>query len=76
VVITDTERYVDPGPITIRKGEFDILKRHEHTIKQQFAAYVRAYKREVSRRVANPALHPSALCQYAALKYFHRELGL
>ena len=76
VVITDIVRYIDPAPVTIRQHEYNVLKQREYLIRKQFSSYVAAYKKEVRRRMKNPALPVSALCRYASLKYFHKELGL
>ncbi len=76
VVITDSAQYIDPAPVTIRQHEYNFLKQREYLIKKQFSSYVASYKKEIRRRRKNPALPVSALCRYASLKYFHRELGL
>lgn len=76
VVITDKALYIDPSPVTIRRHEFNVLKQREHQIRQQFSSYVHSYKKEILRRLKNPALPVSALCRYSSLKYFHKELGL
>jgi len=76
VVITDSAQYVDPAPVTIRRHEYNFLKQREYLIKKQFSSYVASYKKEIRRHQKNPALPVSALCRYASLKYFHRELGL
>jgi protein AbiQ len=76
VVFTDTDKYIDPAPVTIRQHEFNVLKQHEYIIKKQFSSYVLAYKKEIRRRLRNPALPESALVRYSSLKYFHAELGL
>ncbi|MDR2480375.1 MAG: hypothetical protein LBD48_13850 [Treponema sp.] len=76
VVITDTARYIDPSPVTIRRHEYNVLKQREHVIKQRFFSYVLSYKKEVRRRLENPKLPVSNLCRYSSLKYFHTELGL
>ena len=76
VVITDSAKYVDPTPVTIRQHEYNFLKQSEYLIKKQFSSYVASYKKEVRRRQKNPAFPVSALCRYASLKYFHNELGL
>jgi hypothetical protein len=65
-----------PAPVTIRQNEFDILKQREFLITKQFTSYVLAYKKEIRRRLENPALPVSGLCRYSSLKYFHKELGL
>jgi len=74
VIITDTAQYIDPAPVTIRQNEFNFMKQREYLIKKQFSSYVASYKKEVRRRQKNPALPVSALCRYASLKYFHKEL--
>jgi protein AbiQ len=76
VIIIDKDKYVDPAPVTIRQNEFDVLKKREFQISQQFASYAASYKREILRRLENPALPESGLCRYSSLKYFHKELGL
>jgi len=76
VVITDSAQYIDPAPVTIRQHEYDFLKQREYLIKKQFSSYVASYKKEIRRRQENPELPVSALCRYASLKYFHKELGL
>jgi protein AbiQ len=76
VVITDTARYIDPTPITIRQHEYNVYKQREYLIKKQFSSYVASYKKEIRRHMKNPKLPVSALCRYASLKYFHHELGL
>ena len=76
VVITDTILYIDPAPVTIRQNEYNVFKQREYLIKRQFSSYVALYKKEVRRRLKNPSLPVSALCRYASLKYFHKELGL
>jgi protein AbiQ len=76
VVIMDTIQYIDPAPVTIRQHEYNVYKQHEYLIKKQFSSYVALYKKEIRRRLKNPALPASALCNYASLKYFHKELGL
>jgi len=76
VIIIDSEKYIDPEPVTIRQNEFNVLKQKEYLIKAQFASYVSSYKKEIRRRQKKPALPVSALCRYASLKYFHQELGL
>jgi len=76
VVIIDPAQYIDPAPVTIRQHEYNVYKQREFIIRKQFSSYVALYKKEVRRRLKNPALPDSALCRYASLKYFHRELGL
>ena len=76
VIITDSIRYIDPSPVTIRQHEYNVFKQREYLIRKQFASYVAAYKKEVRRRIKNPALPAPALCRFASLKYFHKELGL
>jgi protein AbiQ len=76
VVIIDYEKYVDPAPVTIRQYEYNVYKQREYLIRKQFSSYVSLYKKEVLRRLKNPALPVSALCCFSSLKYFHRELGL
>ena len=76
VVIVDSAQYIDPAPVTIRQHEYNIYKQQEYLIRRQFSSYVASYKKQVRRRLKNPALPVSALCRYASLKYFHRELGL
>jgi len=76
VVITDTVKFIDPAPVTIRQHEFNFLKQREYLISKRFSSYVASYKKEVRRRQKNPALPVSALCSYALLKYFHKELCL
>ena len=75
VIITEVQ-YIDLEPVTIRQHEYNFLKQREYLIKKQFSSYVVSYKKEVRRRQKNPALPVSALCRYASLKYFHKELGL
>jgi protein AbiQ len=76
VVIIDSAQYIDPSPITIRQHEYNVYKQREYLIKKQFSSYVALYKKQVRRRLKNPALPVSALCRYSSLKYFDRELGL
>ncbi|GHU63462.1 hypothetical protein FACS189445_6680 [Spirochaetia bacterium] len=76
VVITDKGRFIDPAPVTIRQYEFNVMTQHEHLIKKQFSSYILSYKKEIHRRLNNPALPVSNLCRYSSLKYFHQELGL
>jgi len=76
VVITDSIKYIDPAPVTIRQHEYNFLKQREHLIKKKFSAYVASYKKEIYRRQKNTALPVSAFCRYSSLKYFHKELGL
>ncbi|MDR3336732.1 MAG: hypothetical protein LBT16_05955 [Treponema sp.] len=76
VIITDRTRYVDPAPVTIRQNEFEVLKQRGFLITKQFTSYVSLYKKEIRRRLQNPALPKSGLCRYSSLKYFHKELGL
>jgi len=76
VVIIDTSQYIDPSPVTIRQHEYNVYKQREHHIRKQFSSYVAMYKKEIRRRLKNPALPVSSLCRYASLKYFHQELGL
>jgi protein AbiQ len=76
VVITDTARFIDPAPVTIRQNEFNVMTQHEHFIKKKFSSYILSYKKEIRRRQTNPALPVSNLCRYSSLKYFHQELGL
>jgi len=76
VVITDSAKYVDPAPVTIRQHEYNFLKQREYLIKKQFSSYVASYKKEIRRRQKNPALPVSTLCRYTSLKYFHKELSL
>jgi protein AbiQ len=76
VVIIDSSKYIDSAPVTIRQHEYNIYKQREHLIKKQFSSYVAMYKKEIRRRLKNPTLPISALCRYASLKYFHKELGL
>ena len=76
VVITDSAKYIDPAPVTIRQHEYNFLKQREYFIKKQFSSYVASYKKEIRRRQKNPALPVSTLCRYASLKYFHKELAL
>ena len=76
VVITDSAQYIDPAPVTIRQHEYNTLKQHEHLIQKRFSSYVILYKNEICRRIKNPKLPVSTLCQYSSLQYFHGELGL
>jgi protein AbiQ len=76
VIITDVAKYIDPIDVTIRQNEYNVLKRHEFTIRKQFASYVAFYKKEILRHRKKQALPVSPLCRYASLKYFHNELGL
>jgi protein AbiQ len=76
VVITDAKKYIDAQPVTIRQNEYNVYKKQEYLIKKQFASYVTRYKKEILRRLKNPALPVSPLCQYSSLKHFHKELGL
>jgi len=76
VVITDSAKYIDPAPVTIRQHEYNVLKQREHLIKKQFSSYAASYRKEILRRQKNPALPISMLCRYASLKHFHKELGL
>jgi len=76
IVITDTDKYIDPSPVTIRQHEFNVLKKKEYLIKKQFSSYVKLYKKEIQRRQNNKALPVSSLCRYSTLKYFHKELKL
>ena len=76
VVITDSAKYIDPAPVTIRQHEYNFLKQREYLIKKQFSSFVASYKKEILRRQKNQELPVSALCRYASLKYFHKELGL
>jgi len=76
VIITDSAKYIDPAPVTIRQHEYNFLKQREYLVKKQFSSYVALYKKEIHRRQENPALPVSSLCRYASLKYFHKELGL
>jgi len=76
IVITDTNKYIDPSPVTIRQHEFNVLKQKEFLIKKQFSSYVKLYKKEVQRRQKNHSLPVSLLCRYSTLKYFHEELKL
>ena len=75
VVIAKSD-YVDSNPVTIRQNEYNVYKKQEFNIKKQFSSYVTRYKKEIRRRLANPALPVSSLCSYSSLKYFHKELGL
>jgi protein AbiQ len=76
VVITDSAKYIDPAPVTIRQHEYNFLKQREYLIKKQFSSFVASYKKEILRRQKNQELPVSALCRYASLKYFHKELDL
>ena len=76
VVITDTAQYIDPASVTIRQHEYNFLKQREYLIRKQFSSYIVSYKKEVCRRLKNPALPVSTLCLYSSLKYFHKELGI
>jgi len=76
VVINNFIQYIDPAPVTIRQHEYNVYKQREHLIRKQFSSYVALYKKEIRRRLKNPVLPVSALCRYASLKYFHKELGL
>ena len=76
IIITDTDKYIDPSPVTIRQHEFNVLKKKEYLIKKQFSSYVKSYKKEIQRRQRNQMLPVSLLCRYSTLKYFHKELGL
>ena len=75
VVIIET-KYIDSSPVTIRQNEYNTYKKREYYIRKQFSSYVTRYKKEVRRRIKNPALPVSSLCLYSSLKYFHKELGL
>jgi protein AbiQ len=75
VVIIDYAQYIDPAPVTIRQHEYNVYKQREYLIRKQFSSYVALYKKEIRRRLKNPALPVSALCRFSSLKYFHRELG-
>ena len=76
VVISDSTKYIDPSPVTIRQHEFNILKQQEYLIKMKFSSYVKLYKKEIQRRKKTPTLPESSLCRYSTLKYFHKEIGL
>ncbi|MCL2180022.1 MAG: hypothetical protein FWB83_02750 [Treponema sp.] len=76
VIITDSVKYIDPAPVTIRQHEYNVLKQHEHLIKRRFFSYVKSYKKEIKRINTNPSIPLSTRCQYSVLKYFHKELGL
>jgi len=76
VIIIDSDKFIDPAPITIRQHEYNVYKQREYLIRKQFSSYVALYKKEVRRRLKYPSLPVSALCLYSSLKYFHRELGL
>ena len=76
IVITDSTKYLDPAPVTIRQHEYNVLKQKEYLIKKQFSSYVKSYKKEIQRRQKNPSIPVSMLCRYSTLKYFHKELGL
>ena len=76
VVITDSKKYIDPTPVTIRQHEYNVLKQYEFLIKTQFSSYVKSYKKEIRRHKENHLLPVSSLCQYSSLKYFHKELDL
>ena len=76
VVITDVAKYIDPVPVTIHQHEHNFLKQQEYSIKKKFTSYVASYRKEVRRRVGKSDLPVSALCRYASLKYFHKEMGL
>ena len=36
VVITDSQRYLEPNAIQIRQHEFEVLQQHDFDIKQNF----------------------------------------
>ncbi|MDR0320437.1 MAG: hypothetical protein LBI28_02955 [Treponema sp.] len=76
VVISDTAKYINPTPVTIRRHEYNVYKQKEYLIKKQFSSFVASYKKEIRRRQENPALPISSICRFASLKYFHHELGL
>jgi protein AbiQ len=76
VVISDTAKFIDPTPVTIRQHEYNVYKQQEFLIKKQFSSFVTLYKKEIRRRQENPSLPVSAICRFASLKHFHRELGL
>jgi len=76
VVITDSTKYIDSTPITIRQHEFNVLKKYKYLIKKQFSSYVNTYKKEIKRRQKTPTLPISLMCHYSTLKYFHKELGI
>ena len=76
VVISDSKKYIDPAPVTIRQHEYNILKQHEYLIKAQFSSYVKAYKKDIRRHKKNQKLPVSSLCRYSSLKYFHKELAI
>ena len=76
LVITDSAKYIDPAPVTIRQHEYNVLKQREYLIKKQFSSYVALYKKEICRRQKNPLLPVSMMCRYSTLKYFHKELGI
>ena len=76
VVITDSEKFIDPAPVTIRQHEYNVIKQHEYLIRTQFSSYVKLYKKEIRRHQKNQMLPASSLCRYSSLKYFHKELAL
>ena len=76
VVISDSAKYIDTYPVTIRQHEFNILKQQEYLIKKKFSSYVKSYKKEIRRRKKTPTLPESSLCRYSTLRYFHKEIGL
>ena len=76
VVITDTQRYLEPNAIQIRQHEFKVLQQHEFDIKQNFVRFLTKYCKQMKRIQNNPSIPIPAWCRYSALQYFHKELGI
>lgn len=76
VVITDTQRYLEPNAIQIRQHEFKVLQQHEFDIKQNFVRFLMKYCKQMKRIQNNPSIPIPAWCRYSALQYFHKELGI
>jgi hypothetical protein len=74
-IITDSWLKEDDYPV-INEYEFNYIKFDESKIKYQFTVFLNAFKKDITRRKANPKIPENKDFQFCTLKYFLKELGL
>ncbi|MGL5549851.1 MAG: type III toxin-antitoxin system TenpIN family toxin [Culicoidibacterales bacterium] len=72
VVITK-DCYIDSKNVQIEQHQFDKLKMNYTTIYSQFRKYLNKYKKAANRLDVE---RNKKICQFSALQYFHKELGI
>lgn len=61
---------------TINEYEFNYIKFDEAKIKYQFTVFLKAFRKYIEKRKANPKIPENKDFQFCTLKYFLKELGL